>query len=77
MIEAKAKLLWCPFVMIEGTHATFNRESYADDGEKFDPENNGSHKSRACWGSKCSQWVWNAGSETEGYCGLRGKVVIP
>lgn len=30
-----------------------------------------------CAGAGCMMWTWQAGSSSLGYCGLRGKVVIP
>ncbi len=30
-----------------------------------------------CIASSCMMWKWAAGSSSEGYCGLAGKVVIP
>ncbi len=30
-----------------------------------------------CIAAECMMWKWGAGSTTEGYCGLAGKVVIP
>jgi len=77
MLEEKAKTKWCPMVQLEGTHSSRNRMSYQDHDTFADEDNISKDEEYKCWGSACAMWCWNSGSETEGYCGLRGKVVIP
>ena len=76
MTEDNAKKLWCPMAVVKSEHVSYNRNSF-DDAEDFGPDKDKPSQSQTCWGSHCALWTWNTGSSIEGYCGLRGKVVIP
>ncbi len=36
-----------------------------------------SHSTIMCEADRCMMWVWLPGSSDRGYCGLRGKLIVP